>query len=111
MKITGTSIPLEDVLDRVDARRAVGQLDVGQDQTRAVAGDGVDGLVMGRGGAGDAVAQLLHQAFDVGRDDGLVLDDQDVGGQFGVDVGLGLGDQAFDVDERRRRGSGRLPTA
>jgi hypothetical protein len=39
----------------------------------------------------------LHQAFDVGRDDGLVLDDQDVGGQFGVDVRLGLRDQALHV--------------
>ncbi|MNS86450.1 hypothetical protein D3C72_1203560 [compost metagenome] len=48
------------------------------------------------GGAGDLMAQFPHQAFDIGRDDGFVLDDQDVGGQFGVDVGLSLGDQAFD---------------
>ncbi|MNE53033.1 hypothetical protein D3C80_1477330 [compost metagenome] len=56
----------------------------------------IDGFVMGGRRAGDAVAQFLDQAFDVGRDDGLVLDDQDISGQFGVDVGLGLGDQTLD---------------
>ncbi|MND84511.1 hypothetical protein D3C80_764030 [compost metagenome] len=101
---------LEDVLDRVDARGAVGQLDVGQDQARLMARHGVDRLIVGGGRAGDAVAQLPHQAFDVGRDDGLVLDDQDVGGQFRVDVGLGLGDQTLDrarVDGQDLGGLGR----
>jgi hypothetical protein len=39
---------------------------------------------------------------------GLVLDDQDVGGQFGVDVGLGLGDQPFDVHRVGVEDLGRL---
>uniref|UniRef100_A0A0N4ZZP0 AlaDh_PNT_N domain-containing protein n=1 Tax=Parastrongyloides trichosuri TaxID=131310 RepID=A0A0N4ZZP0_PARTI len=102
---------LEDVLDRINARRAVGQLDVGQDQTGTVLGDRIDRFVMGGGGAGDTVAQFANQTFDVGRDDGLVLNDQDVSGQFGVDVGLGLGDQAFDrtrinAEDLRRLGRG-----
>src|SRR5690606_28059289 len=63
----------QDVLDRVNARRAVRQLDIRQNQSRRVTRNGVHGLVVGGGGAGDPVAQLLHQAFDVGRDDGLVL--------------------------------------
>ena len=58
---------------------------------------GVDGFVMGGGGGGDGVAQFAHQTLDVGRDDGLVLYDQNVGGQFGIDLGLGRADQAFDV--------------
>jgi hypothetical protein len=45
------------------------------------------------------VAQFGDQGLDVGGDHRLVLDDQDFGGQFGVDLGLGLGDQAFDLGE------------
>ena len=52
---------------------------------------------MGRGRARDAVAQFPDQAFDVSRNDGLVLDDQNVSGQFGIDVGLGLRDQPLDI--------------
>ncbi|MNT02699.1 hypothetical protein D3C72_1372050 [compost metagenome] len=58
--------------------------------------DRIDRLVMGGRRAGDTMAQFLDQAFNVSRDDGLVLDDQNVGGQFGVDVGLGFGDQTLD---------------
>ena len=46
------------------------------------------------------MAQFAHQGFDVGGDDRLVLDDQHVGGQFGVDLGLGLGDQRVDSSGR-----------
>ena len=67
---------------------------------------GLDRLVIGGGGARDAVAQFLHQALDVGGDDGLVLDHQDVGGQFGVDVRLGVGDQTFDLARVRRQDLG-----
>uniref|UniRef100_A0A0N5A0B4 Chromo domain-containing protein n=1 Tax=Parastrongyloides trichosuri TaxID=131310 RepID=A0A0N5A0B4_PARTI len=104
------SIILKDFIDRIDARRAVRQLDIRQNQSRRVTRHGVHGLVMGGGGAGDAVAQLLHQAFDVGRDDGLVLDDQYVGGQLGVDVGLSFRDQALDrarIDGQNLGGLGR----
>jgi ATP-dependent protease Clp ATPase subunit len=59
-------------------------------------GNGIDGLGVGGGGTGNPMAQFLYQALDIGRDDGLVLDHQDVGGQFGVDVRLGVGDQPLD---------------
>ncbi len=93
MKITGTSKRGQDVLHRVDARRAVGQLDVGQHQAGRLAGHRVDRLGAGGGDVDHGVAELGDQGLDVGGDDRLVLDDQDVGGQFGVDLGLGLGDQ------------------
>jgi len=41
-------------------------------------------------------------------DDRLVLDDQHVGGQFGVDLGLSLGDQALDRAEIGVEDLGRL---
>ena len=87
----------QNLLHRVDPRRPVGQLDVGQHQTGAMMGDGRDGLGVGGGGAGHPMAQFLHQALDIGRDDGLVLYDQDVGRQFGVDIRLGVRDQPVDV--------------
>ncbi len=41
--------------------------------------------------------QFADQRLDVGGDHRFVLDDQHAGGQFGVDLGLGLGDQHLDL--------------
>ncbi len=45
------------------------------------------------------MAELADQSLNVRGDDRLVLDDQDVGRQLGVDLGLSLGDQALDLFE------------
>ena len=68
---------------------------------------GVDGLGAGGGDVDHVVAELPDQGLDVGGDHRLVLDDQHVGGQLGVDLGLGLGDQLLDLGEVGARGSGR----
>ncbi|MNT73716.1 hypothetical protein D3C72_2124580 [compost metagenome] len=51
-----------------------------------MSGDRINRFVMRGGGARDPMAQFPHQTLDVGRDYGFVLNDQHVGGQFGVDV-------------------------
>jgi hypothetical protein len=83
----------QDILDRVDARRAVGQLDVGEHQSGRLVQHRLQRLAARGGDVDDAVAQFLDQRLDVGGDDGLVLDDQDVGGQILVDLLLRLRDQ------------------
>ena len=98
----------EDVLHRVDAAGVVGQLDVGEHEAGDVLGHGSGGFVAGGGHAADGVAEFLDQGFDVGGDHRLVLDDQDFGRQFGVDLGLGFGDQGLDLVGSRCRGSGPL---
>ncbi len=45
------------------------------------------------------MTEFANQRLDVGGDDGFVLDDQHVSGQFGVDVGLRPRDQLFDLGE------------
>ncbi len=54
------------------------------------------------------MAEFAHQRLDIGGDHRLVLDDQDVGGQFGVDLGLSLGDQLLDLVEGGVEDLGRL---
>src|SRR5690606_35983721 len=87
----------QDVLHRVDAGRAVGELDVGEHQAGGLAGDRVHRLGAGGGDVDHRVPDLGDQGLDVGGDDRLVLDDEHLGRQFGVDLGLGLGDQALDL--------------
>ena len=46
------------------------------------------------------MAEIEHQGLDIGGDDRFVLDDQDFGGEFRLDVALRPGDQgahAFGV--------------
>ena len=57
---------------------------------------------------GDAVAEIQHQRLDVGRDNRLVLDDQHVGRELGLDVALGPGDQLPHVFGRFVEDLGRL---
>ena len=94
MKITGTVEFGEDVLDRVDARAVVGELDVGEHQAGPLRHRLRDRLVAGDGDAGDVVAEVADDRLDVHRDDRLVLDDQHVGAGLPLDLGQRLGDQA-----------------
>jgi len=63
--------------------------------------------MMGPGGGPQTFgARLGNRVLDVGRGVGLVLVDQAVGGRFGVDVGLGVADQALDLMHVRRQDLG-----
>ena len=94
MKITGTensarmsftaSIPLE----------FVGELDVGKHQARRVLTRLRDRFVAGDGDAGDVMAEVADDRFDIHRDDRLVLDDQHVGERLPLDLLERLGDEA-----------------
>src|SRR5690606_3798606 len=92
---------VEDVLHRVDAGGTVGQLDVRQHQAGGLAGHRIDRFGAGGGDVDHRVAELGDQRLDVGGDHRLVLDDQHVGGELGVDLGLSLGDQLLDLGEFR----------
>ena len=97
MKITGTensarmsftaSMPLE----------FVGELDVGEHQARRVLPRLRDRFVAGHRNAGDVVAEVADDRFDVHRDDRLVLDDQHVGERLPLDLLERLGDELVDV--------------
>ena len=97
MKITGTensarmsftaSIPLE----------IVGELDVGEDQSRRVLAGLRHGLVASDGDAGDVMAEVADDRLDIHRDDRLVLDDEDVGERLALDLAQRLGDQRIHV--------------
>ncbi len=45
------------------------------------------------------MAELAHQALDVGGDHRFVLDDEDIGGQLRIDLRLGFRDQLLDLVE------------
>ena len=111
MKITGTLNSAQDVLDRVDARAVVGELDVGEHQARAARHRLLHRLVAGHGDAGDVVAEVADDRLDVHRDDRLVLDDQHLGAGLALDLGQRLGDQRLDLLGRSRRSDSRHPRA
>ena len=79
----------EQLVDRIEAGRAVGELDVGEDQAGLLVLGERHGVRMGAGHADDVVAEIAHQAFEVHRDEGLVLDDQHVGGDLGGHLAAG----------------------
>ena len=62
---------------------------------------------MGARDAEHAVTEAFDQGFELHRDEGLVLDDQHVGGDFGGELAAGFLDQAaqrhdIDVEDARR---------
>ena len=70
------------------------------------------GVGVGAGDADDVVAGILHQAFGIHRNEGLVLDDQHVGGDLrrhfasgGIGELAGLGD--IDRQDERHPGARR----
>ena len=50
-------------------------------------------LFMGARDAEHAMAETFHQALEIERDEGLVLDDQHVGGDLGGELAAGILDQ------------------
>src|SRR5262249_40629064 len=66
-------------IDCVEARTAVGELDIGEDQSWLLRLGYGDGLRMRTGDADHAMAEALGQALEIERDEGLVLDDEDIG--------------------------------
>ena len=89
--------------DRVDARAAFAQIDVGQHQAGALGLGLGHGFVLGGGDRHHLVAQFGDQIFQVQGDDGLVLDDQDLAGELAVDGLLGVQDGALRLLRGSRR--------
>ena len=105
MKITGTSNDAEQLVDSVEAGTAVGELDIGEDQSRPLLLGQRHRFGMGAGDADDLVAEALDQRLDVHGDERLVFDDQDVGGDFGGEFAAGFLDQAAQASAGRSPGS------
>ena len=100
------------LVDGVEARAAVGELDVGEHEARPVLIDGLDGFGVGARHTGDAVAKALDDAFEVHGDHRLVLDNEHVGrnlrGDFAasnIDQRVNLGHVA--VENLPRLGGGK----
>ena len=87
----------EDILDRVDPARIVGELDVSQDQPRGMQARLGNRLVASDGDTGDIVTKVADDRLDVHRNDRLVLDDQHVGQRLSLDLGQCLADQPVDI--------------
>ena len=66
------------VVHRVDARRIVGELDIGEDQARTPLCRKLDRFRPGAGDAGDTVANFGDDAGNIQRDDRFILDHQNV---------------------------------
>ncbi len=90
MKITGTSKVLQHLVDCIEARTAVRQLDVGENDPRPLDLGQRHRLFMRARDAEHPMAEAFHQAFEIERDEGLVLDDQHVGGDFGGELATGI---------------------
>ncbi len=97
MKITGTENSDKNVLHRIDAAAVVGQLDIGQHQPRRRLARLGDRFVARHRDAGDIVAEVANDRFDVHRDDRLILDDQHVGMGLALDLRHRFGNQAVDI--------------
>ena len=82
------------LIHRVKARTAVGQLNVRQNKPGPLlVGEG-DSLTMRAGDADDLVAEAFNQRLDIHRDEGLVLDNENVGRDLGGKLATGFLDQA-----------------
>ena len=95
MKTTGTSNTAQQFVDRVQTGGTVGQLDVGEDQAGLLVLGKRHRVGMGARDADHVVAEIAHEALEIHRDEGLVLDDQDVGGDLGGHLAArGIGELA-----------------
>ncbi len=93
MKITGTSNDAKKFVDRIEPGTAVGKLDVGEDQPGLLRLRQRQRLGVSARDADDIVAEAFDQRLDVHGDEGLVLDDEDVGGDLGGEFAAGFLDQ------------------
>mgnify|MGYP003335068203 CR=1 FL=1 len=83
-------------VDRIKPGRTVGELDVGQDQAGLAGPRQRHRVRMGAGDAEDVVAEILHQAFEVHRDECFVLDDENARGHLPRDFRVRLAQQFLD---------------
>ena len=86
MNITGTENDFENLIDGFETRASVGKLNVREDEAWPFAPDSVDRLAMGPRDIGDAVPLLLDEVLKIERNEGLVLDDQDIGANLVGDL-------------------------
>ena len=83
----------QNVAHRVQPRTAVCELDIGHDQPRHRLLGQRHRLGSRPGDTDDMMAELLDQRLQIHRDDGLVLNDEDVGMELRGDLALGLVDE------------------
>ena len=76
----------KNLIDRFESRASVGKLNIREDEAWPFAPDSVDRLAMGPRDIGDAVALFLDEVLKIERDEGLVLDDQDIGANLVGDL-------------------------
>src|SRR5262245_11890031 len=74
---------VEEIVNGLQPRAAVGQLNVSQDQTRALGLRQGGRLGPRASDANGAVPEVLDQLFKIERDQNLVFDNQDIGGNLG----------------------------
>src|SRR5580704_4378523 len=86
----------EDLIDRLETRASVGELNVREDEAWPFALNGSDRLAMGARDIDDAVPLFLDEGLKVEGNERLVLDDQDIGANLVGDLLAG------GVDERSR---------
>ena len=89
MNTTGTSKVLQQLVDRIETRAAIGELNIGQDQARLLVLRQRDRIRMGARDADDVMAKILDEAFEIHRDERLVLDDEHVGRDLGGHLAAG----------------------
>ena len=93
MKITGTSNDAQHFVDRVEPGAAVGELNVGENDAGPLCFCERHRLGVGARDAEHPMAEAFHQSLEIERDEGLVLDDQHVGGDLGGEFAAGFLDQ------------------
>ena len=95
MNITGTENDSKNLIDRFEPRASVGKLNVREDEAWRFAPDSVDRLPMSPRDIGDAVPLLLDEVLKIERNEGLVLDDQDIGANLVGDLLASSIDEAY----------------
>jgi len=76
----------ENLIDRFKTRASIGELNVGEDEAWLFPLDGIDRLAMGPRDIGDAVPLLFDEVLKIKRNEGLILDDQDIGANLVGDL-------------------------
>ena len=69
----------ENLIDRLETRAAVRELNIRENEARPVAVDSIDRLAMGARDIDDPVPLLFDEILKIERDERLILDDQDIG--------------------------------
>ena len=83
----------QNILHRINSRTVIGELDIGQHQARLLIRCLCHCLVARHGNAGNIMAEIANNGFDVHRDDRLILDNQHICFELRFDILFGFGDQ------------------